>query len=167
MDAITKIDFNVKFTCILYIKKLKMKKLHVIFGGNFDPIHYGHIYSAEKLAQKLSIKKIILLPNNNPPHRDQTKTSITDKINMIKLAIRHHSLFEVSYLETERKHIFFTIDTLKKIRKKIGFVQSLCFIIGEDNFYKFTLWKDWKTILSYSHLLICPRKYAKKKTIMH
>ncbi|CAL4326502.1 Nicotinate-nucleotide adenylyltransferase [Buchnera aphidicola (Brachycaudus tragopogonis)] len=139
-----------------------MKKLHAIFGGNFDPIHYGHIYSAEKLAQRLSIEKIILLPNNNPPHRAQTKTSIIDKINMIKLAVYDNSLFEVSYLEIERKHVFFTVDTLKKIRKKIGFLQSLCFIIGEDNLQSFNLWKDWKKILLYSHLLICPRKYKKK-----
>ncbi len=144
-----------------------MKKLYTIFGGNFDPIHYGHIHSAEKLAKEIRLEKIIFLPNNNPPHRDKTKTSIIDKMNMIKLAIHNHCLFQVSDLETKSTHVFFTIDTLKKIRKKISFTPSLCLIIGEDNFQNFHLWKDWKKILSYSHLLICPRIHIKKNIILN
>lgn len=140
-----------------------MKKLYAIFGGNFDPIHYGHIYSSEKLSKEIFIKKIIFLPNNNPPHREKTKTSIIDRIKMIKLAINKNPLFQISYLETKKKQIFYTIDTLKKIRIKIGYLQSLCFIIGEDNLQNLYLWKNWKDILLYSHLLICPRKHIKKK----
>ncbi|AEO08784.1 nicotinate-mononucleotide adenylyltransferase [Buchnera aphidicola str. Ak (Acyrthosiphon kondoi)] len=139
-----------------------MKKLYGIFGGNFDPIHYGHIYSAKKLAKEINIEKIIFLPNNCPPHRDKTQTSLSDKINMIKLAINNHSLFEISYLETKKNKCFYTIDTLKKIREEISYLRPLCFIIGEDNLQKFYLWKDWKKILLYSHLLICPRKHKKK-----
>ncbi len=139
-----------------------MKKLYAIFGGNFDPIHYGHIYSAEKLAQEISIEKIIFLPNNNPPHREITKTSIADKLKMIKLAIHRNSLFKISYLEIKKTNIFYTIDTLKRFRKKIGYIQPLCFIIGEDNLQNFYLWKNWKKILEYAHLLICPRVHIKK-----
>ncbi|QCO70995.1 nicotinate-nucleotide adenylyltransferase [Buchnera aphidicola] len=138
-----------------------MKKLYVVFGGNFDPIHYGHIYSAEKLAKEISIEKIIFLPNNYPPHRDRTKTSIIDKIKMIKLAIHNNPLFQISYLETKKNHFFYTIDTLKKIREEISYLRPLCFIMGEDNLQKFYLWKDWKKILLYSHLLIYPREHKK------
>ncbi|QIQ42017.1 MAG: nicotinate-nucleotide adenylyltransferase [Buchnera aphidicola (Microlophium carnosum)] len=136
-----------------------MKKLHGIFGGNFDPIHYGHIYSAEKLAKEISIEKIIFLPNNYPPHRKKSKTSIIDKIKMIKLATHNNPLFQVSYLETKKNHFFYTVDTLKQIREDTSYVRPLCFIIGEDNLQKFHLWKDWKKILLYSHLLVCPRKH--------
>ncbi|MCU4136791.1 nicotinate-nucleotide adenylyltransferase [Buchnera aphidicola (Sitobion miscanthi)] len=139
-----------------------MKKLHAIFGGNFDPIHYGHIYLAKKLAKELSIEKIIFLPNNYPPHRERTQTSIIDKIKMIKLAIHDNPLFQISYLEAKKNKLFYTIDTLKKIRKEISFLRPLCFIIGEDNLQKIYLWKDWKKILLYSHLLICRRKHKKK-----
>ncbi|CAL4325183.1 nicotinate-nucleotide adenylyltransferase [Buchnera aphidicola] len=139
-----------------------MKEIYAIFGGNFDPIHYGHITCAKKLVQEISIKKIILLPNHRPPHRNQTKTSILDKINMIKLAIDGNQLFKISYLEIKKNKIFYTIDTLKKIRRKIGYLQPLCFIIGEDNLNNLNLWKDWEKILSLSHLIICPRKYEKK-----
>jgi nicotinate-nucleotide adenylyltransferase len=139
-----------------------MKKLHAIFGGNFDPIHYGHLYSAQNLAKEISIEKIIFLPNKNPPHREKSKTSIIDKLKMIKIAIHGYALFQISYLETKQKNFFYTIDTLKKIREKIGYVRPLCFIIGEDNLQYFNLWKDWEKILSYSHLLICPRNHKKK-----
>jgi len=80
-----------------------MIKLYAVFGGNFDPIHNGHIYLSEQLAKEIYIKKIILLPNHNPPHRDKTETSITDKIKMIKLAIFNNPLFKISYLETKKK----------------------------------------------------------------
>ncbi|AYN24634.1 nicotinate-nucleotide adenylyltransferase [Buchnera aphidicola] len=139
-----------------------MKKIYGIFGGNFDPIHYGHINSAEKLAQEISIKKIILLPNYGPPHRLKTKTSIIDRLNMIKLFVKNNKLFTISYLETKKNTTFYTTETLKKIRKKIGYLQSLCFIIGEDHLNNLNVWKDWKKILSLSHLLICPRIHIKK-----
>lgn len=139
-----------------------MKKLYAIFGGNFDPIHYGHLYSAEQLAKEISIKKIIFLPNNNPPHRKATKTSIIDKLKMIKLAIHGNSLFKISYLEAKKTKIFFTIDTLQKIRTEVGNLQPLCLIIGEDNLQNLNIWKNWKKILSLSHLIILPRKCIKK-----
>jgi len=142
-----------------------MKKLYAIFGGNFDPIHYGHLYLAKNLAQEISIEKIIFLPNKNPPHREKSKTSIVDKVKMIKFAINNYRLFQISYLETKKMRFFYTIDTLKKIRKKIGHSRPLCFIIGEDNLKSFNLWKDWKKILFYSHLLICPRNHKKKVTL--
>lgn len=140
---------------------MNMKKLYGIFGGNFDPIHYGHIYLSLQLAQEICIEKIILLPNNNPPHRIKNKTSIIDKINMIKLAINHCPLFEISYLETHNNHIFYTIETLKKIREQINYSRPLSFIIGDDNLEYFHLWKDWKKILLYVHLVVCPRKNTK------
>ncbi|QCI21731.1 nicotinate-nucleotide adenylyltransferase [Buchnera aphidicola (Hyadaphis tataricae)] len=134
-----------------------MNKLYAIFGGNFDPIHYGHILSVNNLAKEISINHIIFLPNNNPPHREKTKTSIIDRINMIKIAIKKNTLFKISYLETKKKQIFYTINTLKKIRKNIGFSASLCLIIGQDHLQHLHLWKDWQEILRFSHLLILPR----------
>ncbi|ANZ22640.1 nicotinate-nicotinamide nucleotide adenylyltransferase [Buchnera aphidicola (Diuraphis noxia)] len=138
-----------------------MKKLYAIFGGNFDPIHYGHIHLSKQLLKELSLKKIIFLPNENPPHKKKTKTSIVDRLKMIKLAINNHPFFQISYLETNTKKFFYTVDTLKKIRTKIGFLDSLCFIIGEDNLENLHLWKNWKEILLYSHLLIYPRTHIK------
>lgn len=143
-----------------------MKKLYGIFGGNFDPIHYGHIYLAKKLAKEVYIDKIIFLPNNYPPHRPQTKTSIIDKINMIQLAIQDNTLFEISYLEINKNNICYTIDTLKKIREKINYSTALCFIIGEDNLDNFHLWKDWNKILLYTHLIVCPRNHKKKNQLI-
>ncbi|QIE02136.1 nicotinate-nucleotide adenylyltransferase [Buchnera aphidicola] len=142
-----------------------MKKVYGIFGGNFDPIHYGHIYLAKKLRELVCIDKIIFLPNHYPPHRTRTQTSIVDKINMIKLAIHKYPSFQISYLEAYANHICYTVDTLKKIRKKINYSTSLCFIIGEDHLNTLHLWKNWKQILFYVHLIICPRNYKKKNQL--
>lgn len=138
-----------------------MKKLYAIFGGNFDPIHLGHIQLSQKLAQEISLKKIIFLPNKNPPHKNTTKTCIIERIKMINLAIKKNPLFSISLLETKQEKIFYTVDTLKKIRNKIGFSKHLCFMMGEDNLKYLHTWKNWKDILLYCHLLIFPRVDSK------
>lgn len=84
---------------------------------------------------------------------------------MIKLAIKNNYLFTISILESKDKRIFYTIDTLKKIRKKIGYLKPLFFIIGQDNLELFDTWKDWKKILLLTHLIILPRKCTEKKNI--
>lgn len=140
-----------------------MNKLYVIFGGSFNPIHYGHIYFAKALIKKIPIKKILFLPNNKHPNK-KTKISIIDKLNMIKLSIENNSFFHISYLES-KKNVFYTIDTLKKIRKNIGQLEPLCFIMGYDNLQNLNLWKDWKSILLFSHLLILPRKCVKNSDL--
>lgn len=84
-----------------------MKEIYAILGGNFDPIHYGHILSAEKLAKEISIKKIILLPNQNPPHRSKTKTPLKHKLKMMEYAIKNNNLFEISLLETKKKNFLY------------------------------------------------------------
>ncbi|HXK00569.1 MAG TPA: nicotinate (nicotinamide) nucleotide adenylyltransferase, partial [Buchnera sp. (in: enterobacteria)] len=140
-----------------------MSSLYGILGGTFDPIHYGHIIPAKLLAKEITLKNIILLPNYIPLYRKESITCIKKRLQMIKIAIKEESLFEISTLEIKQK-IFYTIDTLKYIRKKIGYNKPLCFIIGEDNLIFINQWKNWNTLLHFCHLLIFRRNiYNKNK----
>lgn len=103
-----------------------MKEIYAIFGGNFDPIHYGHLISAKNLAKEISIKKIILLPNHYPPHRNKTTTSLKDKIKMIKYATKNDNLFEISLLETTKKKILY-YRNIKKNKTKNWILETIVF----------------------------------------
>ncbi|CAL4323039.1 nicotinate-nucleotide adenylyltransferase [Buchnera aphidicola] len=135
-----------------------MKLLYAVFGGTFDPFHYGHLISCILLSNEIKIKKIIIIPNNIPPHKKLPKASNQDRFNMIKLSTSNNKLFIIDPIELKNNQISYTIQTLKKIKKKINNNISLGFIIGEDNLNTFYTWHDWESFLKICHIIICPRK---------
>ncbi|MTD26857.1 nicotinate-nucleotide adenylyltransferase [Erwinia sorbitola] len=131
--------------------------LHALFGGTFDPIHYGHLRPAEALAKITGLEKITLLPNNVPPHRPQPEASPTQRIEMVKLAISGNPLFDLDLREMQRDTPSYTIDTLAALRLERGDKQPLAFIIGQDSLLTLHKWHRWQDLLSLCHLLVCQR----------
>ncbi|MXP56269.1 nicotinate-nucleotide adenylyltransferase [Pantoea sp. Mhis] len=134
-----------------------MNKLYVIFGGTFDPIHYGHLYSAMLLARQLKINQITLLPNNIPPHRSQPIANAQQRIKMLQIAITKNQLFRIDKREFEYPNLSWTIKVLKTLRTERGTKQPIAFIIGQDSLLTIQTWHHWDDILSFCHLLVCPR----------
>ena len=79
-----------------------MSELHALFGGTFDPIHYGHLRPVDALAQQVGLKKVTLLPNNVPPHRPQPEATPAQRVAMVRLAIAGNPLFDVDLREMQR-----------------------------------------------------------------
>ncbi|CAL4324529.1 Nicotinate-nucleotide adenylyltransferase [Buchnera aphidicola (Neophyllaphis podocarpi)] len=142
---------------------MKKNTLNIILGGTFDPIHYGHLNISKTLAKELQSKKITLIPNKKSLNKIKSTASIKHRLKMIKLAIKNNKMFNLNYLEIKSNNTFYTIDTLKKIRKEIGYKKSLAFIIGEDNLIELYKWHKWKKILKISHLIVYRRKIINKK----
>lgn len=94
--------------------------LHALFGGTFDPIHYGHLKPAEALAQLTGLEKVTLLPNNVPPHRPQPEATSVQRVAMVKLAISGNPLFDLDLREMQRDTPSYTIDTLAALRLERG-----------------------------------------------
>lgn len=138
-----------------------MKLLYTIFGGTFDPFHYGHLLSCKFLSNEIQINKIIIIPNNIPPHRNIPTTSIINRLNMIKLSIQNNPLFQISTIEFEKNEISYTIQTIKKIKKMLNKNISLGLIIGEDNLQTFDHWHDWIDFLKICHIIVCSRNNKK------
>ncbi len=132
-------------------------KLYAILGGTFDPIHYGHLHLANSLIKKLSLSKIIFMPNHIPPHRPQPKASAKQRVAMIKYAIENNALFAVDELELKKTTPSYTIETLKTIRKHITPEQPLAFIVGQDVLLTLSTWHQWQSLIDYCHLVICQR----------
>ena len=131
--------------------------LQALFGGTFDPIHYGHLRPVEALAKQVGLKKVILLPNHVPPHRPQPEANPTQRLDMVRLAIQNNPLFTIDTRELERDTPSYTIDTLTGLRQEMGPEQPLAFIIGQDSLLSINTWNGWEQLLDNCHLLVCSR----------
>ncbi|AEW44425.1 nicotinate-nucleotide adenylyltransferase [Serratia symbiotica str. 'Cinara cedri'] len=136
---------------------LNTSALHALFGGTFDPIHYGHLWPVEALAKEIGLDKVTMLPNYMPPHKAHLSANAQQRLKMVELAITGNPLFTVDDLELRRTNVSYTIETLESIREKHGITQPLAFIIGYDSLLTLNQWYRWQSLLDLCHLLVLAR----------
>jgi len=130
-----------------------------IFGGTFDPIHHGHLITAQSVREIRDLDKIIFIPSFISPHKaDVNSASPEHRMNMLKLAVEGIDFFEVSDYEINKEGISYTIDTISEYKNKYD---ALEFIIGYDNIFKFHTWKDPDEIMKLTKVLVLKRKSSK------
>ncbi|WP_127957721.1 nicotinate-nucleotide adenylyltransferase [Serratia microhaemolytica] len=141
----------------MHTKPGSRHKLLALFGGTFDPIHYGHLRPVEALAQEIGLERVTLLPNHVPPHRPQPEANAQQRLAMVQIAIAEHPLFTVDDRELHRITPSYTIDTLEELRQQHGADTRLAFIIGQDSLLSLHKWHRWQDLLNYCHLLVLAR----------
>lgn len=120
-----------------------------IQGGTFDPIHFGHLCSAEDVASQLKLDRVIFIPSGTPPHKSSPlMASPSHRLEMVEMAIEGHPLFRADSVELERKGFSLTIDTLKILSETSCKGDEIFFIIGEDTFLNLHTWKEPLEVLS-------------------
>jgi nicotinate-nucleotide adenylyltransferase len=130
-----------------------------IFGGTFDPIHHGHLITAQSVRELRKLDKIIFIPSFISPHKmDVNSAKPEHRINMLKLAVEGVEFFEVSEYEIKKKGISYTIDTIREFKK---IYDELEFIIGYDNIFKFHKWKEPDEIMKLAKVIVLRRKSSK------
>ncbi len=127
-----------------------------LFGGTFDPVHFGHLRPALELQQSIGLDEVRLLPSHVPPHRSQPHASPQQRLAMLRAAVADDPAFTVDTREFEREGPSYTLDTLKSLRAEMAGT-SLSLLIGMDAFREFTSWHRWREILDYSHLVVMTR----------
>lgn len=114
-----------------------MKK-YGIFGGSFNPIHYGHLMICEYIKEEMGLDKVIFIPTGTPPHKE-LEVSAEDRYEMVRLAISPNPDFEISDIETIRVKMSYTVDTIREL-KKIYREEKLYFLIGLDSLFQLKTW---------------------------
>lgn len=127
-----------------------------IFGGTFDPVHFGHLRAALEAREKLELHDFRLLPAGTPPHREATSASAAHRLAMLRLAVSGHSGFSVDDREVRRSGRSFMVETLREIRQESGDV-PLMLLIGQDAANELDTWHEWKAIFGLAHLVIMRR----------
>ncbi len=127
-----------------------------IFGGTFDPIHYGHLRTAFELLQALRFEEVRFIPCGDPPHRGATFAAAVQRLRMAELAVAGQDGFTVDDRELRRKGPSYTIDTLLTLREEFS-DRSLCLIVGMDAFLGLQEWHRWGEILDVAHIIVAHR----------
>ncbi len=127
-----------------------------VFGGTFDPIHYGHLRSAFELKQAMRFDEVRFLPCGDPPHRGETIASAELRHRMVRVAIEDQSGFVADDRELKRDGPSYTFDTLTSLRAEFP-DRSLGLIIGMDAFLDLPSWHRWTEILDLAHIVVAHR----------
>lgn len=127
-----------------------------IFGGTFDPIHYGHLRTAFELIQAIDLEEVRFVPCADPPHRGETYAGPRERYEMVRVAIEGQQGFVPDDRELARNGPSYTIDTLLSMREELP-DRSLALIVGMDAFLGLTKWHRWEEFLGVAHLLVAHR----------
>lgn len=127
-----------------------------IFGGTFDPIHYGHLRSAFEMLQALRFEEVRFMPCGDPPHRGATFADAELRFRMVDVAIAGQDGFVIDDRELRRDGPSYSIDTLIQLRGEFP-DRSLGLILGMDAFLGLHRWRRWDEILEYAHIVVAHR----------
>jgi nicotinate-nucleotide adenylyltransferase len=113
-----------------------------LFGGSFDPVHYGHLLLAECCREQCHLDAVWFVPAAVPPHKqDRTLSSAADRIEMLKLAIGGHDVFDVYTGEVDRGGVSYTVETLEQLHEESPDTELL-FLMGADSLADLPTWRE-------------------------
>ena len=128
-----------------------------IFGGTFDPIHYGHIASANALVSELLLDKLYFMPCQQHPHHKHPGASPEQRVEMLALALADEPQLQLDDRELKREGLSYTVDSLQEIRSELGDDTVIIFILGTDAFAALHQWDRWQSLLSLANLAVIER----------
>ncbi|MDI6712193.1 MAG: nicotinate-nucleotide adenylyltransferase [Anaerosomatales bacterium] len=135
------------------------KKLRIgIMGGTFDPIHYGHLVTAEEALVQFNLDKVVFMPTGNPvrkTHREVTPAE--HRYLMTVIATASNPDFEVSRMEVDRPGPTYTVDTMLALRADLGPETDLFFITGADAVWEILTWKDSEVLADVCSFIAATR----------
>lgn len=131
-----------------------------IFGGTFDPIHFGHIRPVTEVAAALPFKEIRFVPCRVPPHRPQPEAAPKQRWYMLTRVVGRTPGLVADDRELRREGTSYTVDTLEELRRELGPDEPLGLIMGSDAFGSLHTWHRWKDIPALAHIIVMRRPGA-------
>lgn len=129
----------------------------VLYGGTFDPVHYGHLITARAVAEACGYDKVVLLPSASPPHKASARAGGADRLEMLRLATAGDVMFEVCDIEIARAGKSYTFDTLAALRDIHGTEVELHWIVGADMLADLANWHRAAEVVDQARIVIALR----------
>ena len=129
-----------------------------IMGGTFDPIHLGHLTTAENVREGYALDKVLFIPAASPPHKQhQQVTPAMHRYRMTVLATEDNPHFMVSPLEMQRSGPSYSIDTVHELIERFGASTQFYFIAGADAIQELPTWERITELLRLCHFIAVSR----------
>ena len=137
-----------------------------ILGGTFNPIHYGHLRSAEEVREALKLDEIRFIPSAWPPHKPQDEVAAAaDRLEMVRIALEDYPAYVCDPAEVERGGPSYTFDTWEELTRRVPDEDDMYFIIGADAFLELSTWHKPKEVLNTVNFAVTLR--GNQKTSMY
>lgn len=136
---------------------MKIPRLIGVFGGTFDPIHFGHLRLAEEVAESLGLHQVRFIPAGVPPLRQAPRTPPEHRLAMVRAAVSGNSQFAVDDREIRRPGMSYTVETLESLKRDLGSRAALCLVLGADAFTGLSEWRRWRELFELAHLVVAGR----------
>ena len=136
---------------------LKLSEPLGIFGGTFDPVHFGHLRLAEEALDRLGLGSVRWIPAGQPPHRGVPQVMARQRLEMVLRSTAENDRFSVDAGEVGAAVPSYTVDTLQRLRAELGGDKSLVLLVGADAFGGLTTWHCWRDIFTLAHVAVSHR----------
>jgi len=129
-----------------------------VMGGTFDPIHYGHLVTAEEALQQFDLDEIVFVPTGRPWMKEHGEVSpAEDRYLMTVIATASNPRFRVSRMEVDRDGPTYTVDTLRRLKDEAGDAVDLFFVTGADAVLEIFQWKEPQDLFDLAHFIAATR----------
>jgi nicotinate-nucleotide adenylyltransferase len=127
-----------------------------VFGGTFDPIHLGHLILAEQCRESCGLDRIWFVVAGAPPHKRGGRTSVTHRLEMVRIAVAGHPAFSASEIEASRPGPHYSVETLESIKRENP-EDDLFFLIGADSLADLPSWREPMRIAQVATIVVVNR----------
>lgn len=128
-----------------------------LFGGTFDPVHFGHLRLAEESIAHLGLSGVRWIPAGQPPHRETPQVTAAQRLEMVLRSTAKNAQFSVDASEVEAATPSYTVNTLERLRAELGAEQPLVLLVGADAFAGLASWHRWRDIFALAHIAVSHR----------
>lgn len=128
-----------------------------LFGGTFDPVHFGHLRLAEESIGHLGLAGVRWIPAGQPPHRGRPQVTAQQRLEMVLRSTAGNARFSVDASEVQAAAPSYTVHTLERLRGELGTGQSLVLLVGADAFAGLTSWHRWRDLFALAHIAVSHR----------
>lgn len=135
----------------------KLSEVLGLFGGTFDPIHYGHLRLAEEAISHLGLSSVRWIPAGQPPHRGTPQVTPQHRLEMVLRSTAKNPQFSVDPAEVLAERASYTVETLERLRSELGMAQPLVLLVGADAFAGLSTWHRWRDLFTLAHIAISHR----------
>lgn len=143
----------------------QVKKL-AIMGGTFDPIHIGHLMTAEEVRNEFGIDEVVFIPTGHPPHKESKRVTHSEhRYLMTVLSTVENPHFNVSRIEIDRPGLTYTVDTIEKIKESYPEDIRIYFITGADAVHEILTWERVEDLMKICEFVAVTRPGYKRRQL--